>query len=76
MVVTGNAVTRCRYGYHSMYSEDARFEGNEATGTLLGAARMSSNRLVFRGNRIALHRDGSAAPRAEPPPAAARRHLA
>ena len=61
MVVTGNAVTSCRYGYHSMYSEDARFEGNEATGNLLGAALMSSNRLVFSGNRIAHHRDGSAA---------------
>lgn len=61
VVVTGNVVTDCRYGFHSMYSEDARLEGNEATANLLGAALMSSNKLVFRANRIARHRNGSAA---------------
>ena len=61
VVVTGNVVTDCRYGFHSMYSEDARLESNEATANLLGAALMSSNKLIFRGNRIARHRDGSAA---------------
>ena len=44
-----------------MYSMNARFEGNQAEGNLLGAALMTSDRLVFRGNRIARHRDGPAA---------------
>jgi nitrous oxidase accessory protein len=61
VVVTGNVVSDCRYGLHSMYSEDARFEQNEVAGNLLGAALMTSNRLIFRGNRIARHRDGPAA---------------
>ncbi|HVJ26668.1 MAG TPA: nitrous oxide reductase family maturation protein NosD [Vicinamibacterales bacterium] len=61
VVVASNVVTGCRYGMHSMYSQDARFENNEATGNLLGAALMMSDRLVLRGNRIAQHREGSAA---------------
>jgi nitrous oxidase accessory protein len=44
-----------------MYSQEARFEGNEATGNLLGAALMMSDRLVLRGNRIQAHREGAAA---------------
>jgi nitrous oxidase accessory protein len=59
--VTGNVVTSCRYGLHSMYSHDARFEDNEATSNLLGAALMMSDRLVLRRNRIARHREGAAA---------------
>ena len=61
MVVTGNVVTECRYGLHSMYSQDARFEDNEASRNLLGAALMMSDRLVLRGNRIREHREGVAA---------------
>ena len=61
MSVTGNIVTGCRYGLHSMYSMNARFEGNQAESNLLGAALMTSDRLIFRGNRIARHRDGPAA---------------
>jgi nitrous oxidase accessory protein len=61
VVVTGNVVTECRYGFHSMYSRDARFEDNEATANLLGAALMMSDRLVLRRNRIARHLDGAAA---------------
>ena len=44
-----------------MYSQNARFENNEATGNLLGAALMMSDRLVLRGNRIQQHREGPAA---------------
>lgn len=61
VVVSGNIVTNCRYGLHSMYSQNARFENNEATANLLGAALMMSDRLVLRANRISLHREGSAA---------------
>jgi len=61
IVVTGNVVTKSRYGMHSMYSHNARFENNEATGNLLGAALMMSDRLVLRGNRIQEHREGAAA---------------
>ena len=61
VIVTGNFVSDCRYGLHSMYSQDARFENNEAFGNLLGAALMMSDRLVLKGNRIREHRDGAAA---------------
>jgi nitrous oxidase accessory protein len=61
MVVTGNVVTESRYGLHSMYSQDARFEDNDAKGNLLGAALMMSDRLVLRRNRIREHREGPAA---------------
>ena len=61
VVVEANVVTKCRYGLHSMYSQNARFENNEVTGNLLGAALMMSDRLVLRGNRIQQHRDGAAA---------------
>lgn len=61
MVVSGNRVTRCRYGLHSMYSQNAAFEGNEAADNLLGAALMMSDRLVMRRNRIMRHRQGAAA---------------
>ena len=59
--VEGNHVTKCRYGLHSMYSQDARFEDNDAAGNLLGAALMMSDRLVLRRNRIREHREGAAA---------------
>lgn len=61
VVVAANVVTKCRYGLHSMYSQNARFENNEVTGNLLGAALMMSDRLVLRGNRIQQHREGAAA---------------
>ena len=61
VVVTGNVVTGCRYGLHSMYSQDARFENNDAVNNLLGAALMMSDRLVLSGNRIREHREGAAA---------------
>jgi energy-coupling factor transporter ATP-binding protein EcfA2 len=57
----GHVVTRSRYGLHSMYSQQAAFEGNTASGNLLGAALMMSDRLVLRGNRIERHREGAAA---------------
>jgi nitrous oxidase accessory protein len=59
--VIQNVVTDCRYGLHSMYSQDARFENNEVTRNLLGAALMMSDRLVLKGNRIRQHREGVAA---------------
>jgi nitrous oxidase accessory protein len=61
LVVANNVVTDCRYGLHSMYSQDARFENNEATRNLLGAALMMSDRLVLKANRIHQHREGVAA---------------
>ena len=61
MVVSGNTVSECRYGFHSMYSEQATVESNHATANLLGAALMSSDKLVFRRNKITHHREGPAA---------------
>ena len=61
VVVTGNTVTGCRYGLHSMYSQDARFEDNRARANLLGAALMMSDHLVLKRNHISDHRDGAAA---------------
>lgn len=59
--VSRNVVSDCRYGLHSMYSQAARFEDNDASGNLLGAALMMSDRLVMRRNRIRQHREGVAA---------------
>jgi nitrous oxidase accessory protein len=61
VLVSGNEVTRCRYGLHSMYSERAEFSDNVVTGNLLGAALMNSDRLVLARNRIEQHRQGAAA---------------
>ena len=61
LVVTRNVVTDCRYGLHSMYSQDARFERNDAFNNLLGAALMMSDRLQLKANRIRQHREGAAA---------------
>jgi nitrous oxidase accessory protein len=61
VVVTDNVVTDCRYGLHSMYSQEARFENNDAFNNLLGAALMMSDRLVLKANRIRQHREGAAA---------------
>lgn len=61
LLVARNTVTHCRYGLHSMYSQNARFESNDAHANLLGAALMMSDRLVLTGNRIREHRDGAAA---------------
>lgn len=61
IVVSGNDVTGCRYGIHSMSSKHASFVDNTLTANLLGAALMQSDQLVLRANRIAQHRQGSAA---------------
>ena len=61
VLAEGNEVTRCRYGIHSMYSQEARILDNQLRANLLGAALMLSDRLELRGNRIELHRDGSSA---------------
>ena len=61
VLASGNQVTGCRYGMHSMYSQDASFTDNSLTANLLGAALMMSDRLVLTGNRIERHREGSAA---------------
>lgn len=61
VIVAANIVSACRYGLHSMYSRDARFEDNEVTGNLLGAALMMSDHMVLRRNRIQQHREGAAA---------------
>jgi nitrous oxidase accessory protein len=60
-LVANNVVTQCRYGLHSMYSQEARFEHNDVNGNLLGAALMMSDRLVLKGNRIREQREGVAA---------------
>jgi nitrous oxidase accessory protein len=59
--VEDNTITGCRYGMHSMYSQQARFLRNRASVNLLGAALMMSDRLELRGNRIEQHREGTAA---------------
>jgi nitrous oxidase accessory protein len=61
VVASGNEVTNCRYGMHSMYSQHATFEDNTVRANLLGAALMMSDRLILRRNRILDHRQGSAA---------------
>lgn len=61
VVVSDNEVTRCRYGLHSMSSLNASLVDNTLVANLLGAALMQSDKLVFRGNRIEQHRQGSAA---------------
>ena len=61
VLAEGNEITRCRYGIHSMYSQQARIIDNQLRANLLGAALMLSDRLELRGNRIELHRDGSSA---------------
>jgi nitrous oxide reductase family maturation protein NosD len=61
ILVSDNDVSRCRYGVHSMYSQNATFERNRLTSNLLGAALMMSDRLALRGNRIEQHREGPAA---------------
>ncbi|MGB2715828.1 MAG: nitrous oxide reductase family maturation protein NosD [Vicinamibacterales bacterium] len=60
-VVSGNDVTRCRYGLHSMSSLNATLIDNTLVANLLGAALMQSDKLVLRANRIEQHRQGSAA---------------
>ena len=61
IVAADNIVTGCRYGLHSMYSQQAEFSGNTVTANLLGSALMNSDLLVLRNNRIERHREGSAA---------------
>ena len=61
VLVAGNEVIGCRYGLHSMSSREAQFLENIVKGNLLGAALMTSDRLVLRRNRIEQHRNGPAA---------------
>ena len=61
IVASDNEVTGCRYGLHSMNSQQASFIGNRIIANLLGSALMNSDHLVLRGNRIERHREGSAA---------------
>ena len=61
IVAADNHVEGCRYGLHSMYSQQAEFSGNTVVSNLLGSALMNSDHLVLRNNRIEKHREGSAA---------------
>lgn len=61
IVASGNEVIGCRYGLHSMYSQQAEFSDNRVVANLLGSALMNSDRLVLRNNHIERHREGSAA---------------
>ena len=61
IIAAENEITRCRYGLHSMYSQQAEFSGNVLVANLLGSALMNSDHLVLRNNRIERHREGSAA---------------
>ena len=61
IVAADNDVSGCRYGLHSMYSQQAEFTGNRVAANLLGSALMNSDHLVLRNNRIERHREGSAA---------------
>lgn len=61
IVASDNDITGCRYGLHSMNSQQAAFIGNRVIANLLGSALMNSDHLILRGNRIERHREGSAA---------------
>jgi nitrous oxidase accessory protein len=61
VLAENNFITGCRYGVHSMYSEDSTFVCNSLSMNLLGSALMYSNGLEMRCNRIADHREGATA---------------
>ena len=52
-VVTGNTVTRSRFGLHYMFSHHNRFENNLFSHGSAGAVVMNSNRLIIRENVFA-----------------------
>jgi nitrous oxidase accessory protein len=57
--VQKNFVTRCRYGLHSMYSQNILFANNKLEDNLLGIALMYSEKMIARGNIMQYHRRGS-----------------
>ncbi len=61
VLAENNFVTGCRYGVHSMYSENSTFVHNTLSLNLLGTALMYSNGLQMRCNRIVEHREGATA---------------
>ena len=52
-VVTGNRITRSRFGLHYMFSHHNRFERNVFTHGAAGAVVMNSNGLIVRDNVFA-----------------------
>lgn len=54
--VRGNDVSGVRYGLHYMYSDDNRFDDNVFRDNAAGAAIMSSQRVVLRGNQFLANR--------------------
>ncbi len=61
VLAENNFVSGCRYGVHSMYSENSTFVHNTLSLNLLGTALMYSNGLQMRCNRIVEHREGATA---------------
>lgn len=55
-VISGNRVSRLRYGLHYMFSDDNRFEDNDFYDNVAGAAIMYSRRIEFRRNSFVHNR--------------------
>ncbi|MBZ5580982.1 MAG: nitrous oxide reductase family maturation protein NosD [Acidobacteriia bacterium] len=55
-VISGNRVSRLRYGLHYMFSDDNRFEDNDFYDNVAGAAIMYSRRIQFRRNSFVHNR--------------------
>lgn len=59
VVVRGNTGSRCRYGFHLMYSDDAVLTDNDLTDNSVGVYVMYSKHTTLNGNRIVRSRGPS-----------------
>ncbi len=59
VTVRGNTGTRCRYGFHLMFSDSVVIEDNEFSGNSVGVYLMYSSGVEVRGNRLLRNRGPS-----------------